>query len=541
MSDGHRHPLKRPTASTEEHTTVGDAAARDVAPSARSVRVVATGMLLVYLAPLGAAVAVAVAARLVRPTAPPAARDFLLPAAVALAAAVWSWCRPTRSRTAGPSVPEPRRTAITRAFPEFANLAIEVGTASREAAVDARRLLVGYGFIQDIGAAAIGDEAYYALAHEARHLAVGGFRLVAAFRSTRNAYLVLGATIYPAFLLNWAGLVDGPDRVALALYAALAPYLWALLRAVLDEALFAYEWRLELDADQAARARCEAEGRAIDVSLLFGPVPNLAPDGHPPWALRRGIVAGAVESGRTATAIFAAGAVIALVPLFMVAIFGSIEVAHADVLNAALGALNLASFAAAGWALVRAYRGRSVGASIGIPAPRSGRVALPRAMVGAAGRLERSGARVLGWAWLVSAIGIVAIMAAWRSMSASVLAASAALLFACAVSRRFASGRAGPATVAAYALVEFARFAFTGWFLRATVVLPIFDDMGSLGGAMREHGDLVSMEMARMLVEEQPTLVVIVAASLALSLAIAAVGLTDADTRGALRRRRRRR
>ena len=235
---------------------------------------------------------------------------------------------------------EPHRLAILREFPEFQPLKMLLTDEASELVVNRSTLRIGYVRLARAGAGGgrMTDALFLALAHETRHVEVGVGSLVGVFRFLQAIYVANGISVYTSLLLTVMAFADGPNRVAFISYAFLLPYISALFRAVLDEALAAFEWTLELDADAFAQARCRRVGRTSDASEIdWSPTFLRHADGHPPPLLRQHAMSSGLIDRRTLRTTLTAAWLVAVVPLAMEVLIGVTDTTRPELYNSLLG------------------------------------------------------------------------------------------------------------------------------------------------------------------------------------------------------------
>jgi hypothetical protein len=403
----------------------------------------------------------------------------------------WRRERRRRRRPINPAA----RAAILADVPELSSLTMLVKGAKDQVAVDGSHLLIGVGWLGAIRPGVpLPDELLFALIHEARHLAVGTSWLLRVFRWLRVAYLAAAGMVYTGLLLNVAVIFDDPYRVALTISAVVTPYVAAALKVVLDAATNALEWRLELDADAAAANRCLAIGRKVppivppEFSLEGGGV-------HPPLYLRNTVRQGRPAWRPVATTLMM-GWVAVVIPLSMCVLFAWVRTETPDLLNGALAALYLTAVLATVAAVLAAAR----------PAPRraSRRFRKPLSIVWL--RIYFTTRRLLGWVMVACTMVLVvkATMDGWQGITFGLFhLAVVAVFVATVITYMMAScPNRHNRWVLAAALCDFGRLWIMVWLLRASGVLPYFDDLEGLGLAIGGHLNIIVGEAARMLEEE---------------------------------------
>ena len=289
---------------------------------------------------------------------------------------------------------------------------------------------------------------------------------------------------------------------------------------MLDAATNAFEWRLELDADAAAASRCrasDAEGfeRAFDWSGLDAAV------GHVPITLRAAAIHGhLVSAGVTTTIVL--GWLCSVAPCAMSIAFAFSGTDAVDVLNGALAGCYLAAACAAAVAVFAATR------------PRSDETSPPWQTAACSVWLQIYAfvMRSLGWAMTAcAAIAVWKLGLDAREGAAPVaidtllvvaVASCAVVYFRAGVGTRRAASR-----IVAAAGCDACRLWVMAWLLRASGVLPFFDDTEALGRAMTEHGDLVMNAFTQMLIDEPEWAIGIFAACAASSALIAVAVLSS--------------
>jgi hypothetical protein len=410
------------------------------------------------------------------------------------------------------AVGDKRRLAILRDFPEFSGLRLEAGREYDELAVSGRVLRIG-SQLQNDAIDSLGDGLFYKLAHEARHLEVGASGDVQIFRTIKDVYIVVSLGVYLSFFLTLSGIYDDSSRVAILLYFVAFPYVWGALLVILDEALAAFEWRLELDADAAASVRCKAAGRPTGLpktSDLRSPLRGVS-SGHPPLILRWVAARSGVSSHVLIPVILAIGLIIAIEPLGMLTVFAMAESDHPDRVNGLIGIGNLVSLLGVTAALVAIARlqPRPGGVAASTVAP-----AQPAFIDDASLMVVRIYAIAAGLLGIVMAIfgaglglWIVADFANGGGLSIIELAPLVILALITVTYYNNALDHPSIPWLAAGAVAEWVRVAGFGWVIMATGVLPFYDDIGALGKAMTDNPTLLYPAMVDILTEEPGRLI----------------------------------
>lgn len=421
--------------------------------------------------------------------------------------------RPRRELEHPQPIGERPRGVILRHFPELQRLQFESGKSHDDLLVSRRTLRIGSQHLVDlIKNEQFSDALFFFLAHEARHVAVDAFGAVVVFRALRDAYPFVVLSLHLAFLLNWLGTWDDADRTAFLIYLCLAPYLWAALYYVLDEAMAAFEWRLELDADRAARERFEAaRGRPPKIAdwLLKQQRSLRIADGHPPSLLRISAVRGSPFAWAIVHLVLGAGLVVTLIPLAMTVLFTMTGWEDPESIRLWIGITNIAVFAVAAVALaVVAKLGPHDRPSAGSPVP-----TLLEGTSLIAMRLYSLAASFLFFGMVFFDVGIAILLAIdllWGHLTPSVdvILGIVALTGAAAIYYRVA-WRVSVRWILGSALVEWLRLVGMSWFILATGALPFFDDVGALGSAIRDHPDLLHAEMIAILQDRPSVLIAI--------------------------------
>ncbi len=441
-----------------------------------------------------------------------------------------AWLRTRGSDTFLRPAPPARRALIVTTFPEFRGVDIQLSPSADEIYVSRNELVLGMKHLHQIGPTRIGDEVFMKLAHEARHRAIRASRLVAWFRLIKSTYLPVGLFVYTNLLLNVAIIADGPNRIVIIACAVLYPYVSGLLRAVLDEATGAFEWRLEMDADDAALGRCRAEGRDGLERLLDLPrKPSFVrAQAHPPATLRSQTTPRHVARLVTGAALLA-GWLAAVLPVGMLALFAFTETGDPDRYNALLAALSLLTLAAAAAPLLVAFligRGTLLAAR-------------PTAALGVVwARVYRTSMILGGLSLAVWALPMTlatvreSVAGNWNPID---LLSSPMLLASCAALLSASRWGAPTRLIILAAVVDAGRIFLLTWLLLATAVLPFFDDLAALGAAVRDNPVVVGAEMGRLWAEQPSRLVF--AALFSFGVSLAAASLTIMVRRALLRYR----
>jgi hypothetical protein len=336
------------------------------------------------------------------------------------------------------------------------------------------------------------DARFFALAHEERHLNVRAFGLLRWFRLIRSAQMAAATAVYSSIVLNVAVVFDDPFRVALTLSLVLLPFAAGVLSAVLDEASNALEWRLELDCDAAAAWRCRDQGRTV-VALPAEPlIQNIhRADLHPPTGLRALALDGA-GARRWVSAVLGVGWLAMTLPLAALTAFAWATVDDPDFIEQLIAGVLAASVLVAAASVAESARIGSGGAGARLKAAAS--------MLGLRTYLFAAG--MLAWAVSALASLLVASLAATalRGRLPQVTDALVAAAFCAAAMTYWKVSRAPIRTawVVANCTVDALRLWLMAWFLRASGVLPFYDDLRALGAAMSDNAQIVSREMSRM-------------------------------------------
>ena len=437
-----------------------------------------------------------------------------------------------RRHERGKPASDRRVAAILREFPEFSRLRMEGAGEPSYVGVNGRALLIGADYLAQTGGGAdrMSDDLYQKLAHEARHLKVGAFGLVFAFRWLKQIYLVIGLATYAGFLANWAALLDGPGRLALMIYGAALPYIMAALFVVLDEMMDAYEWRLELDADRAAAARCRSAGRPFSNTLPKSRL-RLAKrlsDRYPPTPLRLIALSGGIPTKLQIWAPLLAGLLVAIVPIALDMVFAFVTPAHPDTYNAALGFLLIVSLTLAGIILLASSIAGG-GRSATVMTTEATVPNLPQAIALFAVRLC-----TVGWTFMSLAafslltVCAVPVLASLRRGVPTPLVILI-LLGILAVGRwywRSSTDWPSSRALARGGACEFVRLSCQFWFITALAVFPFFNDLGGLGGAIMRNNHLVTPELSRLFITEPARMLALAGVAAGLALAIVALALS---------------
>lgn len=387
------------------------------------------------------------------------------------------------------------RNAILASSPSLSSLTISVRGPGDELSVDGRHLLMGMRWVAAIRVGApLPAGLAFALAHEARHMAVGTTSVLRTFRLLRAGYLAVAGAVYTGLLVNVATILDEPDRLALTCAVVAVPLIAAAHKVVLDAATSALEWWLELDADAAALEGCPAAGGETPQGILAHLA--TADDGALPAPLRMAALRGGRVKG-VLVATLATGWIVAVTPLGMMFAFAAPGVDAADLLNAILAAFYLvAALAAASAVLASARQGPAA-------TTRSWHVAACRVWL----KMHAFMMLLLGGGTTAFTLALLARLllggwpgaaqAAWCLLALAPLSgASATYLLASNIRKRRAGAMIGAAAIDA------ARLWLTVWFLRATGHIPINDDLEALGGAIRDNPQVIWDAVGRVWDEE---------------------------------------
>ncbi len=408
-------------------------------------------------------------------------------------------------------LPERRRLAISAEFPELADLDFAIVADRENASTDGRQLKLGQNYLPQT-TRPLGDELFFALAHEARHLAVGTFRELRLFRLIRTPYLLVALAAYFFFLINWVALADDPNRLVFAGYLALFPFWYATLRVVLDEAMAGFEWRLELDADQAAHERCAAAGRQAGTWYLRGKLHILRrkTDAYPPPLLYMRAGQGHVPSRLLIKTILGVGLLNIIAPFVTLLLLIAMS-DRPDGDKALIGLINIGTLLIAAAALAAATRLRPDpgAAPVGQPMPEpltgfaAASVLAARIHAIAADAL----AFILGGFAIFLGIGTTLTLAMAPSLEALETVAMTAIPVLMAVCLFKAVRNSGSAVWRIAGMVsEWGWLTGFAWVIRGTDGLGHSHDPHDLGLAMQENGVAIYYEMLRLWHEQLPQL-----------------------------------
>ena len=464
----------------------------DVPPSSTTVRRSATLIVIAYGAPVVLTIATLVVHALSSDGRPLAlfatflAFGAVLPLARHLSNSIRSWRR-AHERLPGP-VDAGTRKAIAVLAPGLAELTMLVAGSGLCLRVDGRRLMVGAAWLgPDRPGRPNSDQRLFAMAHEERHQAVRAFPLLRWFRLIRRMQVSAAGAIYTGFMLNAAGAFDDDGRVVLIVGLACLPYIPGMLQSVLDEASNALEWRLEFDADAAGVRRCLEAGRPAGIPLAM-PLASLfdRANAHGPVRLRERALGGQ-QVDRAIRNVLVTGWLAVTLPLVALALSASATTDHPRYYNAMLDALLVAGLLGAVTALsTAALPVGDLNASV-------------RALVL---RVYVAANRSLALAMVVLTFVLVAdvTVTAWHGVPptapdfvSTVGCATSAAIYAALGAGRFRTGWILAATV-----TDATRLWLTAWLLRASGVLPFYDDLEALGTALGSNPGIIGHEMSRM-------------------------------------------
>jgi hypothetical protein len=408
--------------------------------------------------------------------------------------------RRERARSRRPVAPA-TQAAILAELPELSDVVMLTRGAKDQLTVDGKRMYLGATWSGVIRPGApLPDRVLFGLAHELRHKLVGTDRLLRLFRTIRLAYLGAAVAVYTSLLLNVVAILDDPDRTALTIAVFLLPYVAAVLAVVLDYASIALIWWLELDADAAALSRCRERWNSAEVSdLVFSETVDNNDPQIPQRLRHRALQDGSVK--RTVTLAFMIGWIAAVMPLGMSAVFASTETDASDLLNASLATLYFATLLTAAATVLVAVR------------PGQGHFSrsVNQAVATIYARIYRTTMRWTGWGVALATAVIFWRMAldGWQGTHQFLwnLAGLSVLVGAFVAYLRAAGKTLQIHWVLLAAAVDALRLWSMAWLLRASSVLPFFDDLQALGQNMREHGDFVAVEVVRIWMEEPGWLV----------------------------------
>lgn len=187
----------------------------------------------------------------------------------------------------------------------------------------------------------------------------------------------------------------------------------------------------------------------------------------------------------------------AVMPLGMSIIFAWVTTDAADVLNASLSLVYLSAIGASATAILASIR--PVPGNISHP-PRDGVCKIWLQIYGFT-------VRVLGWGMAISSLVIFLkiVMDGWPGMVQALWDLATLAVFTGAAVAYIQAGRAmkwRARWMVAAAVCDTCRLWIIVWLLRASAVMPFFDDVEALGRAMREHSDLIADAAFQMLAEE---------------------------------------
>ena len=385
------------------------------------------------------------------------------------------------------------RDAVAAIAPGLSGLSMLVDGPGARLSVDGSRLLMGAAWMgPERPGSQLSDARFFALAHEERHQDVHAFGLLRWFRLIRSAQMAAATAVYVSIVLNVAAVFDDPFRVALTLSLVLLPYVTGVLSAVLDEASNALEWRLELDCDMAAARQCRDQGRAVVAHPAEPLIQNIdRADLHGPTNLRALALDGA-GARRWVSAVLATGWLAMTLPLAALLAFAWAAVDNPDILELLIAGVLAASLLAAAASVIESARLGSGGAGARLKSAAS--------MIWL--RTYLFAARMLAWAVSLLASLLVANLAATvltgRLPQVTDTAVAAAFCAAAVTYWRVSVVPIRTAWVVANCAVDALRLWLVAWFLRASGVLPFYDDLTALGAAMRGSAQIIRREMSRM-------------------------------------------
>jgi hypothetical protein len=424
------------------------------------------------------------------------------------------WLGRKRSMRKRKSIPAPARSAILAEFPELADLAMLVCGTKDRMRVDGSTLYIPTDLIVALcRGGSLSDEGRFILGHEARHRAVGASRLLMVFRTLRIAYAAAGGALFGLLLLNVAAVFDDPDRLSLTIAAIVVPYAAASLQSVLRRANEAFEWWFELDADRAGLARCLDENGIRVIRDIISRQAAVAPSEHAPKKLRIANLDGRPTYRIVGLTLFL-GWLAAIFPLLMAIAFSIVTVNAPDQENELLVAVYIVPvfFAVAtifvstwpvGWRESALIRTAAI-VFLNVYAQTM--------------RWFAWGIVLLAFSVLVKALGDLPYSDAWTVVGSAVLFVVASMVGGVYAKAALAARRGlGPALPRMYAFggrryrigwflgaaaFEAMRLWGLAWLLRATSVLPFFNDVAALGAAMQKYGGFVAVEVLRIATEE---------------------------------------
>ena len=380
------------------------------------------------------------------------------------------------------------REAIALLAPGLAELTMLVAGAGADLRVNGRRLMIGAAWLgPDRPGRLSSDRRLFGMAHEERHQAVRAFRLLRWFRLLRTMQVSAAGAIYTGFTLNAAATFDDDGRVALVVGIVCLPYVLGMLRGVLDEASNALEWRLEFDADAAGVRRCLEAGRPAGIPLAT-PLITLfdRADAHGPVRLReRGLSGQQID--RAVRNVLVTGWLAVTLPLVALVLSASATTDSPGYYNAMLDTLLGAGLLG----MVAAVSAAAL--------PAGGFSAPARAFVL---RVYMASNRFLAWAIVVVTFMLVANIAGavWHGVrpTALELVSAGGCVSAVVTYVVTGSGRLRTGWILAAVVADATRLWLTAWLLRASGVLPFYDDLEGLGTALCNNPGIVGHEMSRM-------------------------------------------
>ena len=483
-----------------------------VVPSAETVRMRIILVLIAYFLPV---IILTIAAALSEDRRPIILLLSFLAVGAILSLFRWLRRQTTKGRSKPKLLPPSVRQTLLESHPELADLTMIWRGGGDPISIEGRVLSIRFDLLEELlQGKPLPVTMAFLVGHEARHWAVRATSLLVSFRFISSTYAAGAGAVFASLLLNVAATFDDPDRLSLITATAIIPYIVAILQAALRRADGALVWWLEVDADRASLVRLAGPDAASTIQqLISGHAVGLQAQ-HVPRRLRLAALRESSTYRVIAATLFLSWFAVAL-PFGMAIVFALVTTQSPDQMNAMLAAIYIAAALSAVFAValaswpVKSSRTSLIGATSVIW------------LEVQAATMRWFGRGLLFGILLISVKMLSDIASSSDRTFAIMMSGVVILTVAVAVVYLKASeaadkglGRLEDRTqtpswrtaevwwLCAAAVCDAVRLSIIVWLLRATAVLPFFDDVGALGDAMRTHGEFVAVEMERIWTEE---------------------------------------